>query len=102
MFRPDLPSELACVVDTVRGFGTDHQPTAMCAEERAAWLSGLQQLRDAVTAFESDVLSSFDANGDGETLHGARTTRAWLKGAVRIGGPLVAPTRLTGAGVGLA
>ncbi len=49
---------------------------------RAAWVSGLQQLRDAVDAAMLTAVANFDAAGDGETLHGAASTASWLRGAV--------------------
>lgn len=53
-----------------------------CAEERAAWLVGLRQIVDAAEATFTAVLADFDAAGDGEVLHAAASTQAWLRGAL--------------------
>ena len=72
-------------MEAVRGFDTT--TVGGCSpEERAAWLVGLQQLQDAAAAANLEVLASFDSNGDGETLHCARSTTSWLKGALHISG----------------
>ncbi|MGB2839121.1 MAG: DUF222 domain-containing protein [Actinomycetes bacterium] len=52
------------------------------AEERAAWLVGLRQIVDAAEATFTAVLADFDAAGDGEVLHAAASTQAWLRGAL--------------------
>ena len=50
------------------------------------WLAGLRQLRDAVERrLRRSARPSFDAHGDGETLHAARSTACWLRGALRHG-----------------
>lgn len=86
LFRPDvLPARGAEVLTAVRGFASD-SPAAMTAEERAAWLFTLQQISDATAAYRTEVLGAFDANGDGETLHAARSTNSWLKGALQVSG----------------
>ena len=51
-------------------------------DERAAWIAGLQHLRDAVDAAMLTVVADFDAAGDGEVLHGAANTTSWLRGAI--------------------
>ena len=55
-------------------------------DERAGWVVGLQQLADAVSAATLTAVAAFDAAGDGQTLHGAASTQAWLRGACRITG----------------
>ena len=50
--------------------------------ERAAWLVGLRRIVDAAEAAFTTVLADFDAAGDGETLHAAASTQAWLRGAL--------------------
>jgi hypothetical protein len=52
------------------------------AEERAAWLVGLRQIVDAAEATFTAVLADFDAASDGEVLHAATSTQAWLRGAL--------------------
>jgi len=78
-----LPSPLGDALADVRGLPTDQAPTLPPAE-RAAWLIGLRQLVDAAESAFCEVLASFDANGDGETLHAARSTTAWLRGAAHL------------------
>lgn len=84
---PSLPAPLAATLESVRGW-TDPEAeapmTASSPDERAAWVSGLQQLRDAVDAAMLTAVAAFDAAGDGETLHGAASTASWLRGAVRL------------------
>jgi hypothetical protein len=55
-------------------------------EERAEWLRSLQQLSDAVAAATIIATDIFDANGDGQVLHGAATTQAWVRSACRTTG----------------
>ena len=74
------PTSLALV----RNFAVTDPSLLVSAEERAAWLAGLQQLTDAANACALQVLAAFDANGDGEVLHGARSTVSWLTGALGI------------------
>ncbi len=57
-----------------------HLPAS--ADERAAWLVGLRQIVDAAEATFTAVLADFDAAGDGEVLHAAASTQAWLRGAL--------------------
>ena len=52
------------------------------ADERAAWLVGLRRIVDAAEAAFTTVLADFDSAGDGETLHAAASTQAWLRGAL--------------------
>lgn len=60
------------------------EPLSTTPDERAAWVAGLQQLRDAVDAVMLDTVASFDAAGDGEMLHGAASTQSWLRGALGV------------------
>ena len=86
MFHPDtLPPDLAAALAAVRALGA-HDPAAMSAEERAAWVLGMQQLKDAAAAVDLGYLASFDTHGDGELLHAARSTTAWLNAALHISG----------------
>lgn len=48
--------------------------------------AGLQQLADAVAAANLTAVAAFDAAGDGQTLHGAASTQAWIRGALRVTG----------------
>jgi hypothetical protein len=88
MFRPDsLPAPLAAALQSVRGWTDPDAESSMAAnspDERAAWVAGLQQLRDAVDAAMLTAVATFDAAGDGETLHGAASTASWLRGAIRL------------------
>lgn len=91
VFTPDvLPEPLAQVLTQVRHWSGDDARAALAAagaDERARWLAGLQQLADAVTAAALTAVEVFDAHGDGQALHGASSTAAWLRGAVRVTGP---------------
>ena len=86
MYRPaSLPAPLAAALEDVRGWTDREAEPTMAANSpdgRAAWVSGLQQLRDAVDAAMLAAVADFDAAGDGETLHGAASTASWLRGAV--------------------
>lgn len=83
MFRPpSLPEPLVAVLGDVRGW--TGEPLGRSPEERAAWLVGLQQLRDAVDAVMLGTVASFDGAGDGEVLHGAASTQSWLRGALGV------------------
>lgn len=95
---PVVPSAVAEPRDAVaalaRGIGMAATPTGdsvalspdftppRSAEERAAWLVGLRQIVDAAEATFTAVLADFDAAGDGEVLHAAASTQAWLRGAL--------------------
>jgi Domain of unknown function (DUF222)/HNH endonuclease len=84
VFRPsEVPPALDVALAAVRALPTSGAQNLSPAA-RASWLVGLQQLSDAVAASATQVLDPFDAAGDGETLHGARSTAAWLRGALRI------------------
>ena len=91
MFTPQaMPEPLAQVLTQVREWSGDDARSALVsegAEARAAWLAGLQHLADAVTAAALTAVEVFDAHGDGEVLHGAANTSAWLRGALRLTGP---------------
>ena len=87
MFTPDvLPAPVAVrqVLAQVRGWSGPDSDAPATAHDRAAWLTGLRQLVDAAEAAFLDVLGSFDTNGDGQVLHGAQSTGAWLQGAAHL------------------
>lgn len=95
MFQPDaLPAPLDAVLTQVRAWGdvgmapgsaTSGAPgSAASAEERAAWLAGLRQLVDAAEAAYLQTLADVDTHADGAVLHGARSTSAWLQGALHL------------------
>jgi hypothetical protein len=80
---------LAAALDQVRAWATDPAREALAAqgpEIRAGWVAGLQQLADAVAAASVTAVEVFDARGDGQTLHGAASTTAWLRGALGVTG----------------
>ena len=107
---PALPAPVAATLDAVRALGVAARdddgagpvaqclktqgPAAPCAKgaatigapnsphERAAWLVGLRRIVDAAEAAFTSVLADFDAAGDGEALHAAASTQAWLRGAL--------------------
>lgn len=86
---PHLPEPLAAVLQQVRTWSGDaarESLVAAGAEQRAAWVVGLQQLADAVSAAALTAVEAFDTAGDGQTLHGAASTPAWLRGALRVTG----------------
>ena len=78
-----LPQPLEAALGEVRA-SADRDHGGLPAAERAAWLSGLRQLVDATEAVFTQVLEPFDAHGDGDTLHAARSTGSWLQGALRL------------------
>lgn len=85
---PALPPPVAEVLLAVRRLAAaaaDHSGP-QSASERAAWLVGLQQVKDAADAAFTYTLADFDAAGDGQTLHAAASTRAWLRGAIGMAG----------------
>ena len=85
MFVPDsLPAPLVPLLDGVQALVDDPAVAQAGPAERAAWLSGTRQLIDAAEALFTTSLAAFDANGDGETLHGARSTASWLRGALKL------------------
>ena len=60
--------------------------SALSSPVSGGWVAGLQQLADAVSAATLTAVAAFDAAGDGQTLHGAASTQAWLRGACRVTG----------------
>ena len=78
--------QLVLLVDQARSLATAEARQLLNASspaERAGWVVGLQQLTDAVAAATLTATEVFDASGDGQTLHGAASTQAWLRGACR-------------------
>lgn len=76
---PTVPAPVSGAVDAVRGLA--NQPRTGPAD-RAALLVGLRQIIDAAEAAFTDILAEFDAAGDGQVLHAAASTPAWLRGAL--------------------
>lgn len=84
VFTPDpLPEPLPAVLREVRSW-IEPARQASSAQERASWLAGLRELADAVECVFTEALGPFDAHGDGDTLHAARSTASWLRGALRM------------------
>jgi hypothetical protein len=84
-----VPAVVAQLVETVRSLATVEARQVLSAStpgERAGWVVGLQQLADAVAVATLTAVAAFDAGGDGQVLHGAASTQAWLRGACRITG----------------
>lgn len=84
-----VPEPLAAVLGQVRAWTGDQARDALGAADadvRAGWVVGLQQLADAVAAASVTAVEAFDAHGDGQVLHGAASTAAWLRGALRVTG----------------
>ena len=84
-----VPAVLAQLVEQVRSLATAEARQVLAAStpgERAGWVVGLQQLADAVSAATLTAVAAFDAGGDGQVLHGAASTQAWLRGACRVSG----------------
>jgi hypothetical protein len=84
-----VPAVLARLVDQVRSLATPEARDLLAAStpgERAGWVVGLQQLADAVAAASLTAVEVFDAHGDGQVLHGAASTQAWIRGACRVTG----------------
>ncbi len=83
---PALPPQVADVLAGARllaeraSGASDGAPRT--PEERAAWLAGLRLVVDAAEAAFTAVLADFDARGDGEVLHAAASSQAWLRGAL--------------------
>jgi hypothetical protein len=85
VFQPDaLPEPLVGVLAEVRAWGDTEVAAPASPDERAAWVSGLRQLVDAAEAVYLQTLADFDTQGDGAVLHGARSTSAWLQGALHL------------------
>jgi hypothetical protein len=86
MPTPELPSVVAQVVRDVRSLADRATGAGGLApatpHERAAWLVGLRLVVDAAESAFTQVLTDFDAHGDGERLHAAVSTQAWLRGAL--------------------
>jgi hypothetical protein len=73
------PAPIADALETVRAISGDdarNHLQLVGAEERAAWLAGLQQLADAVAAASVTATEVFDAHGDAQVLHGASSTQS--------------------------
>jgi len=86
VFEPNhLPPDLVQAIEHVRSLPID-DCVEMSAIERAEWISGLEVLINATRAASAEVLTMFDAAGDGHTLHAARSTAAWARGALSISG----------------
>jgi hypothetical protein len=100
-----VPAVLAQLVDQVRSLTTPEAREVLAVSspgQRAGWVTGLQQLADAVSAATLTATEAFDAHGDGEVLHGAASTQAWLRGACRVTGAEAAErVRLARASRGL-
>lgn len=85
MFRPaSVPQPLEAVLTDVRSWTAPGAERGVSAEQRAEWISGLQQLRDAVDAAMLAEVAEFDGHADGTVLHGAASTPSWLRGALGI------------------
>lgn len=86
MFNPEqLPRQLADALDMVACFPVE-KFNEMTPDERATWVAGLERLVNSAKAVSTQALGSFDAAGDGHTLHAARSTTAWARGALSITG----------------
>ncbi len=80
---PLIPSVVADARAGVRSLAEEARSgSVVSSEERAAWLVGLRQIVDAAEVAFTTVLADFDAAGDGEMLHAASSTQAWLRGAL--------------------
>ena len=90
MFTPEvLPEPLAAVLGQVRAWSGQDARAGLAlqdAQTRAGWVTGLQQLADAVAVAGLMAVAAFDAGGDGQVLHGAASTQAWIRGACRVTG----------------
>lgn len=84
MFTPDsYPAPVRAVLAAAQELEA-LDPSAATPDERAAWLAGLRQAIDCCEASFLTTLATFDAHGDGEVLHAARSTVSWLKGALHL------------------
>lgn len=84
MYQPTRrPPQVETALAAVRALSSAVEAAAT-PDERAGWLSGLREVTDAAEALFSTALRRFDVHGDGETLHGARSSAAWLRGALRL------------------
>jgi len=77
------PAPIAAALEQARSLGTAAR-RAGSDLERAQWLTGLRQLIDCLEVTFTDVLRTFDAHGDGETLSAARSSAAWLHHELRM------------------
>ncbi|MEO8106961.1 MAG: DUF222 domain-containing protein [Actinomycetes bacterium] len=88
MFAPPLPEPLKTVLNEVRAWGDATSPagpgSAADGQNRLAWLAGLRQLVDATESVYLEALDAVDSAGDVQSLHGARSTSSWLKGALHL------------------
>ncbi len=78
---PPLPAVAADALSAVSTLEQHSRRHGEC-RERAALLVGIRQVINVAEAAFTQVLSDFDANGDGEVLHAAPSTSAWLRGAL--------------------
>ncbi|MEO8329688.1 MAG: hypothetical protein ABI586_06780, partial [Candidatus Nanopelagicales bacterium] len=76
-------AELDDVLATIRSWPPAGVESAS-PQLRASWLAGLRQVVDAAECAFTETLRVFDAHGDGETLHAARNTAAWVRGAFNL------------------
>jgi hypothetical protein len=76
-----LPAVVAEALDAVVAVQQCSHDTAS-ADERAALLVGIRQIINVAEAAFTQVLSDFDAHGDGEVLHAAPSSSTWLRGAL--------------------
>ena len=84
-----IPAAVQHLVDNVRSLTSDESRLLLAKSspgERAGWVVGLQQLADAVAVATLTAVAVFDAHGDGQVLHGAASTQAWIRGACRVSG----------------
>jgi len=85
MFEPEvLPADVQAVLDVVDELAGDH--VQQTPADRAGRLVGLRRVIDRCEAEFLATLAAFDAGGDGDLLHGARTTTSWCKGALHLSG----------------
>lgn len=83
-----MAAVLADAEELVAALGGDSTPSPTSGsgpfgpEERAGWLVGLRRLIDTAEAAFTHTLAEFDAAGDGQVLHAAASTQAWLRGAL--------------------
>jgi Domain of unknown function (DUF222)/HNH endonuclease len=77
-----VPAPIAQLITPVRDLSNDPQLPSTTPQQRAGTLAGLRQLVHAAEAAFLTTLAEFDANGDGDILHGAQSTASWLRGAL--------------------
>ena len=78
---PPLPAVTADALSAVAALEQRSRATVN-ADERAALLVGIRQIIGIAEAAFTQVLADFDEHGDGEVLHAAASTSAWLRGAL--------------------